>query len=86
MIDRRSSLLLDKSVMCEAQASPEMNGVATAIRRDICWIFVGHWPGSSAGAALPVIRPRFADQAGSAEASPLYRNKSMLTTRWTSTR
>src|ERR1700683_3546987 len=26
MIDRRSSLLLDKSLMCDAQASPEMNG------------------------------------------------------------
>jgi hypothetical protein len=48
MIDRRSSLLLGKSLMREAQASPEMNGEATAIHRDICWSLAGIFGGSRA--------------------------------------
>jgi hypothetical protein len=53
MIDRRSSLLLDKSLMCEAQASPEMNGEATAIHRDICWSLDGvfSWSRAARGSA-----------------------------------
>jgi hypothetical protein len=52
------------------QASSEMNCGATAISRDISLLCFDHWLGASAGTALLVDRPLFADRAGYAEAGP----------------